>query len=89
MDSYVKDPGDNLDYKKDWATWLPTGDTISTSTWTVPTGLTGSSESSTTTTATIKLAGGTAGKRYIVTNQIVTAQGRTKQHSFAIYVEEQ
>ena len=67
--TFVKDPDATLDYIIDWSEWLDT-DTISTSTWTVPTGLTNVSDSNTTTTATIWLSGGTAGQRYTVSNRI-------------------
>lgn len=35
---FVKAPSDVLDFTWDWSTWLPTGDTISGVTWTVPSG---------------------------------------------------
>jgi hypothetical protein len=85
--SFIKDPNAVLDYTIDWSTWLE-GDTISTSDWTVPTGLTEASDSNTTTTATVWLSGGTAGQEYTVTNRIVTAGGRTEDRSIYIRVEE-
>jgi hypothetical protein len=72
----TKDPDAVLDYQVDWSAWLGV-DTISTSTWVVPTGITKNSDTKTTTTATIWLRGGTAGTLYLVTNRIVTAGGRT------------
>ncbi len=85
MTLYEKDPSAVLDYQVNWATWLGT-DTISTSTWTVPTGLTKDSDTNTTTTATAWLSGGTAGRTYTVTNRIVTAGGRTDERSFQVKV---
>ena len=85
--TFVKDPDATLDYIIDWSEWLDT-DTISTSTWTVPTGLTNVSDSNTTTTATIWLSGGTAGQRYTVSNRIVTAAGRTEDRSITIKVRQ-
>jgi len=82
----VKDPDAVLDYQFDWSEWLGS-DTISTSTWTVPSGITKDSQSNTTTTTTIWLSGGTAGGEYTVTNQIVTAGGRTEDRSFTIKVQ--
>jgi hypothetical protein len=85
MTLYEKDPSAVLDYQVNWATWLGT-DTISTSTWTVTTGLTKDSDTNTTTTATAWLSGGTAGRTYTVTNRIVTAGGRTDERSFQVKV---
>lgn len=79
-----KDPNAVLDYEIDWSSWLATSETISTSTWTVPTGITKDSDTHTTTTTTAWLSGGTAGNIYTLTNRIVTNQGRTEDRS--IYV---
>ncbi len=80
---FVKDPDSVLDYVVDWSDWLGE-DTISSSDWTVPTGLTEDSASETTTTATIWLSGGVAGVTYTVTNHIVTAAGREEDQSITI-----
>lgn len=72
-----------LDYAVDWSAWLGV-DTITTSIWSVSTGLTVDSESETTTEATVWLSGGTNNKIYLVTNQITTANGRTAERSFNI-----
>lgn len=88
MARYLKDPNAVLDYGFDWGTdgWLG-ADTIATSTWTVPAGLTSEATTNTATTATVWLSGGTAGQVYEVTNRIVTAAGRTDERSFTIRVE--
>jgi hypothetical protein len=85
---FTKDPSAVLDYTIDWEDWLCTGDTISTSTWTVPTGITEDSDTNTTTTATIWLSGGSDGVMYTVVNRIVTAKSRTDDRSLEITVEE-
>lgn len=85
--TFEKDPDAVLDYTRDWSTYLA-GDTIATSTWVVPTGLTVNSSTNDTTTATIWLAGGTAFTSYIVTNRITTAGGRTDDRSFLMTVKE-
>jgi len=92
-DVFIKDPDAKLDYQVNWATWL-VSDTISTSDWIVPTGITEMDDpthptANTTTTATIWLSGGTIGKQYEVVNRIVTAGGRTKDHTIIIRVEAQ
>jgi hypothetical protein len=89
MPLFQKDPNAALDYKRDWSLWLaPTGDTIVTSTWIVPTGLTKTAESNTTTVATVWLSGGTTGLSYQVTNRIVTAQGRTEDRTMEVVIRE-
>ncbi len=85
--SFIHDPDAVLDYEIDWSAWLGT-DTISSSTWTVPSGLTEDSSTNTTTTATIWLSGGTEGTRYEVVNHIVTAGGREEDRTIQIVVRE-
>ena len=78
-----------LDYTIDWTKWLDeVGDTIETSTWIVPTGLTKVTETNTTKLATVWLSGGTVGMNYTVTNRITTAAGRADDRSITIRVRE-
>ena len=84
---YTKDPNAVLDYIVNWTDWLD-GDTISTSTWTVGTGLTKDSDSKSSTAATAWLSGGTSGCTYSVSNRIVTAAGRTEDRTFYVTVKE-
>jgi hypothetical protein len=84
-----KDPNAVLDYRFDWqgddpGPWLADAETISTSTWTVPTGITKDSDSKTDTTATIWLSGGTAGVTYDVVNRITTSAGRTEDRTLQV-----
>jgi hypothetical protein len=79
----IKDPDSVLDYAFDWTEWLGT-DNISTSSWTVPLGLAEVTNTKTAKTATVWLSGGTAGSRYIITNQITTAAGRIENQSMVI-----
>ena len=83
---FTKDPLAVLDYKIDWSDWLGT-DTITSSTWTVQSGITETISSNTTTTATIWLAGGRARNSYAVTNNIITAGGRKNEQTIVIPVE--
>lgn len=85
MSSYLKDPDALLDYTVDWSAWLGV-DTISTSTWVVPAGITEASASNNATAATIWLSGGTSGEDYEVVNRIVTAAGRTEDRTLKIMV---
>lgn len=76
------------------------GETISTATWTVPTGITkdSSNQSAVTingisygvnTVATIWLSGGTAGTDYSITCEITTSGSRTLDKTIVIPVSEQ
>lgn len=85
--SFVKDPAAKLDYEIDWSDWL-IGDTIATSTWTVPAGITNVTSSNTAVTATIRLSGGTHGQNYEVLNHIVTASGQEDERSIVIEVRQ-
>lgn len=87
-DSFLKDPDAVLDYKRDWALWFASGETIQTSSWVVPSGITKTNESVTSTSATVWLSGGTAGTDYTVVNRIITNQGRTDDRSFLIQVRD-
>ena len=83
MSTFTKDPEAVLDYTIDWSSWLDS-DTISSSDWTVSDGLTESSSTNDTTSATIWLSGGSVGRTYRVTNTIITVGGRTEERSFLI-----
>lgn len=89
----TKDPSAVLDYRQDWSAWLAAlpvegSDTIATSTWIVPTGITKNSDSHDGTSATIWLSGGTANTNYRLTNRITTAGGRTDDRTFIVTVRE-
>lgn len=81
----AKDPDAVLDYSVDWTDWLD-GDTISTSAWTVPSGITQTSASTTTLITTIWLSGGSGGRTYEIKNRIVTAAGRTEERTIRLPV---
>lgn len=82
-----KDPGDDTDFTLNWDDVLPVGDTISASTWVVPTGLTQGVDSFATRTTTVWLSGGTAGMNYTLVNTVVTAAGRTFQRDVLLKVK--
>lgn len=89
--AFDKDPAELKDYGFDWSEHLDAGDTVASSTWTVPTGLVEPAEPATaptTTITTVWLSGGTAGTEYRVTNHVVTAQGRELERSFYVNVKE-
>lgn len=87
-----KDPTADLVYTVDWSQWLPQGQTISTSAWTLET-ITGDTTplvnegtSNTTTKASIEISGGTTGKIYKVYNSITTSAGYNDRRYFRIKV---
>lgn len=88
----LKDPLAVLDFKVDWASeekpgpWLAVNEEITASEWVIPAGITGSNESSTETTATVWLSGGTLGASYNIRNKITTNQGRTDVRTYEIAV---
>ncbi len=95
MPTYLKDPDAKLDYGFDWKApsedggpWLANGETIVTSTWNVPIGITKESDSADDTETVIWLSGGVVGIEYKITNQIVTNAGRKDNRTMKIQVKE-
>jgi hypothetical protein len=78
-----KDPNEVTDYAIDWGDWLE-GDSIATSTWTVPAGITKDSDAKTASVTTIWLSGGTDNDDYILLNTIATVSGRTEERDILI-----
>jgi len=88
-----KDPEAALDYLISWSDWLPSGDTISTSSWTLET-ITGdtdplvtTSNSTTDGTTIVNLSGGTSGNIYKVYNTITTNGGLTDRRYFRVKIK--
>jgi hypothetical protein len=86
----AKDPDAVLDYTIDWTAWLADSgaDTIASSSWTVPAGLTQNNATRSAAKTTIWLSGGTLGATYRITNRIVTSGGRTAERSFDLVVQQ-
>lgn len=86
-----KDPQAKLDYAIDWTAWLQASETITTSTWTAPTGITKMvtpAESVVGGKATVWLQGGTVGQSYAVVNHIITSQGREDERTLLILISD-
>jgi hypothetical protein len=83
-----KDPSEVKFYTMDWTLTLNTGATISTSSWTVESGLTKDSDAivSGNKKTTILVSGGTDGVDYKATNQITTSDGETLERTGLIPV---
>jgi hypothetical protein len=86
-----KDPNEVKDYDLIW-TYELAGDTILSSTWSLPTGsslsINSNSFTSTSTSSATKvwLSGGVIGQSYILTNTVVTAAGRTEDATVQITI---
>jgi len=81
-----KDPNEVLDYSVDWSGPLA-GDTIVTSTWMVPAGLTSGADNMTDSSTTIWLSGGTENASYELLNRITTAGGRTRDQTCLLKIK--
>lgn len=68
-----------LDYGFNWTAknWLATGETITTSTWTAPVGVTLTDSQNSAGITSVFVSGLFAGVVYEITNKIVTSLGRT------------
>lgn len=76
-----------LTYTEEYATLLG-ADTIATSTWIVPGGITSDAETDDADTTTITLSGGTDGEDYFLRNHIVTAAGLEDDRYLTILVRD-
>lgn len=84
----LKDPDAILDYTFDWAPWLDAvGDSISSKTIIVPSGMTSPSSQIVGKTVIVWLAGGTAGQTYQVTCRITTTSTPARTDDRSIYVK--
>lgn len=88
-----KDSEGTLSYALDWSQWLPSEDTIDTSSWTAET-ITGDTDNisitgytNDTTSTTVTLTGGTSGNLYKIYNTITTANGLTDRRYFRVLVK--
>lgn len=87
LQTFIHDPQAKLDYSVDWTAWLAPGDAIDTSVWAVtPLGPTLSANSVDVDgkIATIWFTGGTTGEKFVLTNHIITTDGREDDRSITI-----
>ena len=80
-----KDPDEVLDFEVDWSARIAT-DTISSVTWTVPVGLTKTSQNLSGGIAVVWLSGGTAGQTYEIGCRVQTTGGRTYDETISLPV---
>ena len=86
--TFTKDPQAILDYNIDWNDWLVGGDTITSSSWTVSTGIVLQSSSVSQGITTAWISGGTAGTTYYATNRVDTAAGRREERTLTLICED-
>lgn len=61
---YFKDKDSKFTYTIDWSPYLLTGETVSSVSYSTPTGITSDTTSNTTTSSTQRVSGGTVGETY-------------------------
>lgn len=87
--NFIKDPDARLDFVIDWSTWLASAETITSSTWTVSTGIVVEDDTIfDTTSTTIWLSGGTVGMLYQASCLIETSQTRRDERTITIRIVE-
>ena len=86
--AYAKDPTAVLDYYIDWTAWLA-GDVILTSTWTATGDVTLGLPIDLGAMQGIWISAGSVGTQALVTNHIITVDGRADDRSIALVVKEQ
>lgn len=84
----AKDPNDIADYWFDWTDFLPDTETITAATVTVPTGLTGLSNSFEDKRVRVRLSGGTVDTDYAIDCLITTDAGQTFEITKTLQVKE-
>lgn len=82
---FLKQPNETLDYNFDFSLWMPTGDSIASSTVTADAGITLGTKTNTGNTVQQFISGSTEGT-YKVTCRITTTQGRIKEAEILIQV---
>ena len=85
---YIHDPESVLDYNVDWNTWLQAGETISSSSVTVPSGITKNSDNNALGIQTAWMTGGTRGTRYALVFHITTSAGRQEDRTLTLSVQD-
>ena len=85
MANYRKTVTAKLDFTFDWTDYLD-GDTIASSAWTVPSGITATNQSSTATSTHIRISAGTLGSFYAFVNTITMASGQIDQRPLVITI---
>ncbi len=84
----LKDKDETRDFSVDWSAHLASGETITSTNFVVPAGLTLVSQASTSTVATVRVSGGVAGTIYTVLCQVTTSSGEQLERSFGLNIQD-
>lgn len=88
FNGFFKQPDESLDFDFDFATWMPSGDSLASSVVTAETGITAGTKSHPGASVVKQfLSGGTHGTTYKVTCVITTTQGRVKEADIFVRVQ--
>ena len=84
-----KDPDSDIWFPFNWVDRMSSGDSVNTSVWTIPSGLTKTDESIASPLTNVKLkGGGDIGTEYEINNLIVTTLGETLDWTIIIVIVE-
>lgn len=83
---FIHAPSSKLDYGFDWKTlgWLETGETITSSSWAIPSNLIKSDERNVNGVTSVMIDGGVSGTSYTITNTITTSNSRIDSRSIKL-----
>lgn len=85
---WYKDNDEELDYPVDWSDWLD-GDTLASSVWVVPAGITATADTFSSPVTVIWLeGGGVSGTRHVLKNQITTTLGRHTERTITVIMRD-
>jgi len=85
---FKKDPSDVEDYTIDWSSDMDSSETLTTVTWTVPSGLTKLSEGISGALSTVRISGGVGNTEYTLAALATFSSGRVHERSIYIRVED-
>lgn len=83
---FTKEPTEVSTFSIDWSDWL-VNLTISSSTWSVPAGITNDDDTNTSTTTLITLSGGTWGETYELANTITASNGEVETRWLLVRIQ--
>ena len=81
-----KYPSSELDYGLDWSRWLQSNESISSSDWEIPDGLTKLSEGVTSTKTSVWISGGVVDEQYELVNSIETDSTPSRKNIAKLYI---
>jgi hypothetical protein len=86
LDAHQKDKDEAETYTVDWTARLRSGATISSVSWSVPSGITNAAVSITGNSSNIRLSGGTVGQTYKIEPQMTDSASNTPQVHFTVTI---